>query len=158
MLSWQRIMTLVRRSPGPLCFMGETEGDEPVVVLTLRAYEALLSSEEQAVSSLLDEEVKRIRIPVRIQPLEPREEMASSVLTRAEARIPAPDLLMDETTVISSSVPTSMREEAHTQASSIQREIPLSSIMTPPEPQGEDSGLLLEEKFYFQAQEQEDIG
>ncbi len=157
MLSWQRIMTLVRRSPGPLCFMGETEADEPIVVLSLRAYEALLSPEEQATSTLLDEEVKRIRIPVRIQPLQPHEQMASSILTRAEARIPAPDLLMDETTVISSSIPTPIREEVDRMSSSAQREIPLSSIMTPPESQ-EEEGILLEEKFYFQAQEQDDIG
>lgn len=136
MLSWQRISALVRRTNGPLFFLDESESDQPVVVLSLAAYETLLGQQEK--QEVLNQEI--VRIPVRFEPVKRFEE--NKKIREGGSDALAPDLLANDS-------PSFGPLEAASSFSSPAAPTESPAIMTPPASLTDDRSL--EERFYFQS-------
>lgn len=153
MLSWQRISALARKSPGPLFFFGETEAEEPVVVLSLHAYEALLVEAEDekspATSFLRHTEVSQgteqaIQVPIRIETVETR---LSSEDVRHRPESPSPDLLKGSNVGLGAT-PHPSPLTAPTPS------VPKVAAVTP----SSEGVQSLEERFYFAAPLENETG
>lgn len=136
MFSWRRLSVLVERAQAPLFLFGEGDQEDPIVVLSLKAYEMLIQN-----TSLSSEESRPTRIPVRFG--------ERSSLSSQEAKSPASDL----DAPLESSLSAQIIQEPTYEGRSSGEDPP---IMTPP------ASLLderrLEERFYFHPPVVEEYG
>ena len=135
MLSWQRISALARRANGPLFFLDDPTAEEPVVVLSMQAYESLL----QGNRVVQGDDQEPIRVPIRF---ESAHRTDVGVSREGGSQLLAPDLLLNDSTPIRSQMSVSSQPSV-----AMEEESP--TIMTPPSSLTDERSL--EERFYFQS-------